>query len=303
MGRGVSVAPTTSLQHSTALGELHCGDSLPWLESFADGSVDLVVADPPYGVGKAEWDSFESRQDYVRWARSWLEQVARILQPEGSAYVMGYSEVLADLKWAAGDFFEGCRWLVWSYRNRGNLGSDWGRSHESLLHLRRGRCFTMNVDAVRVPYNAHTRRYPQRSQGRSSHFSTGDTSVSAATWTPHPLGAKPRDVLEIPLLNNGMSEKTAHPTQKPEELIRRLVAASSNEGDLVVDPFAGSGTTAVVCELLGRSWRLCEQSEEYCDLATARLVDVAEGRRSLADLEHSVQKMAANREKVRGPGL
>jgi site-specific DNA-methyltransferase (adenine-specific) len=284
-------------QFRTPLGELFCGDSLRWLATLDDASVDLVVADPPYGVGKAEWDNFDSRQDYVRWSRIWLEQVARILRPEGSAYVMGYSEVLADLKWAAGDLFVGCRWLVWSYRNRGNLGSDWGRSHESLLHLRKGRSFTMNLDAVRVPYNAHTSRYPKRKQGGSSQYSG---KAGATSWTPHPLGAKPRDVLEIPLLNNGMAEKTSHPTQKPEELLRRIIAASSNDGDLVVDPFSGSGTTAVVCELLGRSWMVCEQSQEYCELAATRLGEVLAGRHSLADLKKAERKMANNRDKVRG---
>ena len=288
--------PTSHLR--TPLGELFCGDSVQWLQTLEAGSVALVIADPPYGVGKAEWDTFESRKEYVRWARSWLEQVARVLHPEGTAYVMGYSEVLADLKWAAGDLFQGCRWLVWSYRNRGNLGSDWGRSHESLLHLRRGRSFTMNIDAVRVPYNSHTTRYPKRKQGDSSQFAGGrggDTS-----WAPHPLGAKPRDVLEIPLLNNGMAEKTVHPTQKPEELIRRLVAASSNEGELVVDPFGGSGTTAVVSELLGRSWMVCEQSLDYCELASERLAAVQAGHHSLADLDRAQRKMVRNRDKVRG---
>jgi len=292
----VSKQPLSHLR--TPHGELLCGDSLPWLQSLDDASVDLVVADPPYGVGKAEWDTFDSRKEYVRWARSWLEQVARILRPRGSAYVMGYSEVLADLKWSAGELFEGCRWLVWSYRNRGNLGSDWGRSHESLLHLRRGRSFTMNMDAVRVPYNSHTTRYPERKQGSSSQFAGG--KGSGTSWTPHPLGAKPRDVLEIPLLNNGMAEKTAHPTQKPEELLRRLVSASSNEGDLVVDPFGGSGTTAVVCELLGRSWLSCEQNPEYCELASERLAEVLSGSHSLADLDRTERKMASNRDKVRG---
>ncbi len=292
----MSSAPVSRIR--TSRGELLCGDSLVWLQTLDDASVDLVIADPPYGVGRAEWDNFDSRQDYVRWARIWLEQVARVLRPNGSSYVMGYSEVLADLKWASGDLFEGCRWLVWSYRNRGNLGSDWGRSHESLLHLRKGRKFTMNVDAVRVPYNAHTTRYPKRKQGASSQFS--GEGEGGHSWTPHPLGAKPRDVLEIPLLNNGMSEKTSHPTQKPEELIRRLVSASSNEGELVVDPFGGSGTTAVVCELLGRSWLVCEQNAEYCGFAVERLRAVGEGQHSLEALEGAERTMARNRDKVRG---
>jgi site-specific DNA-methyltransferase (adenine-specific) len=281
----------------TQLGTLLLGDSIPWLRSLETGSVQLVVADPPYGIAKAEWDTWSSRRDYVAWAREWLVEVARVLADDGSAYVMGFSEVLADLKWACEDLFEGCRWLVWAYRNKGNLRGDWGRSHESLLHLRRSREFVMNVDAVRVAYNQHTRRYPQRKQGSSSQFGSGEKKPA---WTPHPLGAKPRDVLEIPILNNGMGEKTPHPTQKPEELIRRLVAASSHEGGLVVDPFGGSGTTAVVAELLGRRWLVCEREADYVAWAKTRIEAVVAGEHTLDDLSAAERKMAANRAKVRG---
>jgi len=284
---------------ATERGRLLQGDSLAWLASLPDASTRLVVADPPYGIGKAEWDTFESRRAYVAWARGWLEQVARILLPDGTAYIMGFSEVLADLKWAAGDRFEGCRWLVWAYRNKANLGKDWGRSHESLLHLRRGRSFVMNIDPVRVPYNAHTRRYPARDQGASSQFG-GSDRAGGKGWRPHPLGAKPRDVLEIPILNNGMAEKTPHPTQKPLELIRRLVEASSHPHELVVDPFGGSGTTAVVCELLGRRWAVCERDDAYCGYARERLRAVVDGELSEADLRRDATRMAENRARVRG---
>ena len=283
----------------TPLGRLIHGDSLAWLAGLPAESVRLVVADPPYGIGKAEWDTFESRTAYVDWARGWMEQVQRVLLPNGTAYVMGFSEVLADLKWAAGDLFASCRWLVWAYRNKANLGKDWGRSHESLLHLRRGRSFVMNIDEVRVPYNAHTSRYPARDQGGSSQFG-GARPAGGNGWTPHPRGAKPRDVLEIPILNNGMAEKTPHPTQKPLELVRRLVAASSHPGDLVIDPFGGSGTTAVVCELLGRRWAMCERDADYVGWARARLEAVVAGEFTAGDLEDQGRRMGENRSRVRG---
>lgn len=283
----------------TEAGSLYRGDSLGWLASLPAASVRLVVADPPYGIGKAEWDTFASRTAYVEWATGWLAEVERILVPDGTAYIMGFSEVLADLKWAASDLFEGCRWLVWAYRNKANLGKDWGRSHESLLHLRKSRRFVMNLDPVRVPYNAHTRRYPTRDQGASSHFG-GAKKAAGKGWTPHPLGAKPRDVLEIPILNNGMQEKTPHPTQKPLELIRRLVEASSNPGDLVVDPFGGSGTTAVVCELLGRGWAVCERDADYVGWAAERISAVVSGEFTEAGLRRDGTRMAENRTRVRG---
>lgn len=90
-------------------------------------------------------------------------------------------------------------------------------------------------------------------------------------WSPHPKGAKPRDVLEIPTTCNGMHEKTPHPTQKPEELLRKLVLASSQPDDLVLDPFLGSGTTAVVSEQLKRRWTGCDISPEYCQWAAKRI--------------------------------
>jgi site-specific DNA-methyltransferase (adenine-specific) len=88
------------------------------------------------------------------------------------------------------------------------------------------------------------------------------------------MGAKPKDVMEIPTTCNGMEEKTPHPTQKPEELLRKIVLASSNSGDLVLDPFAGSGTTLVVAEQLKRRWLGCDVSPEYCKWAAERIEKV-----------------------------
>jgi site-specific DNA-methyltransferase (adenine-specific) len=254
---------------ATPRGRLWLADCLDFLRALPDGCARLVFADPPYNTAREEWDTFESLAAYVDWCDGWLAEVHRVLAPDGTAYVCGLSEMLADVKArSAPRFAGGCRWLVWHYRNKANLGGDWGRSHESLLHLRKGRSFTMNVDAVRVPYNDHTRRYPERVQAVSSAFAAGGRRDR---WSPHPLGAKPRDVLDIPTICNGMAEKTDHPTQKPAELLRRLVGASSDPGELVVDPFAGSGTTAVVADQLGRRWETADSDPRYVALARARL--------------------------------
>jgi site-specific DNA-methyltransferase (adenine-specific) len=164
--------------------------------------------------------------------------------------------------------FAGCRWLVWYYTNKANLGRDWGRSHESILHLR-SRDHRIDTDAVRVPYNAHTTRYPDRIQAVNSQY--GGAKAKRDTWQPNPLGAKPRDVFEIPVLCNGQSEKTEHATQKPEALIEKLVLASSAPGALVIDPFSGSGTTAVVAARHGRRWICGDLDPRYVGLARARL--------------------------------
>ena len=268
---GATSPPILALK--TERGSLHCGDVLEVLGRLDAASVDLVVADPPYAIAKADWDAFESVDAYVDWCDQWIEEVERVLVPRGSAYICGFSEILAEIKArSARRFAGGCRWLVWSYRNKANLGSDWGRSHESILHLRKARKHRLNIDDVRIPYNGHTTRYPERVQAVNSQYGQGKRRDR---WQPHPLGAKPRDVFDIPVLCNGMDEKTAHPTQKPEELIRRMIAGSSDPGALVVDPFAGSGTTAVVAESLGRRWLAADADPAYVGLARERVGSLA----------------------------
>ncbi len=258
-------------------GALWLADAQAFLGGLADASVDLVVADPPYAIAKEAWDEFESIDAYVAWCDAWLAEVARVLKPSGTAYVCGFSEILAEVKARSARRFGGCRWLVWYYRNKANLGRDWGRSHESILHLRREAATRIDVDAVRIPYNAHTERYPARVQAVNSQYGGG--GVRRDRWTPNPLGAKPRDVIEVPVLCNGMAEKTAHATQKPESLIETLVKASSRAGDLVVDPFSGSGTTAVVAARLGRRWIAGDADARYIGLARERLESLAVARK------------------------
>src|SRR5579883_1458730 len=260
---------TPRLFYSHPNGEIWIGDAVSWLKTLETASVDLIFADPPYNIKKAEWDTFESQQAYVEWSLKWIEEAARVLKPTGSLYICGFSEILADIKLPASRFFCGCRWLIWHYKNKANLGQDWGRSHESILHFRKSKNFIFNIDDVRIPYNAHTLKYPSHPQAATSQYGNG--TEKSELWTPHVHGAKPKDVIEIPTTCNGMHEKTPHPTQKPEELLRKLILAASNIGDLVIDPFLGSGTTAVVAEQLQRKWLGCDISLEYCQWAARRI--------------------------------
>lgn len=257
-----------------ANGTIWCSDAVSWLSSLKTSSVDMIFADPPYNINKAEWDQFESQQEYVNWSMEWIKQAARVLKPEGTIYICGFSEVLADLKCAASPLFKSCRWLVWHYKNKANMNGDWGRSHESIIHFRKSDKFTFNVDDVRIPYGNHTLKYPERIQADTSAYGNGKPPASA--WRPNPRGAKPRDVIELPTTNNGMEERTSHPTQKPEELLRKIVLASSNQGDIVLDPFLGSGTTMVAAEQLKRRWMGCDISKEYCGMAAQRIKKVKE---------------------------
>ncbi len=261
------------LQYSHPHGQLYQGDSIDWLKSLDSESIDLVFADPPYNIKKADWDNFENQEQYIDWSLQWIAQASRILKLTGSLYICGFSEILADLKHPASKYFKSCRWLIWHYKNKANLGRDWGRSHESIIHFRKSNQVKLNIDDVRIPYGAHTLKYPSHPQAETSAYGKR-TKKKRDNWTPHPKGAKPKDVIEIPTTCNGMGETTPHPTQKPEELLRKLVLASSNEGDLVIDPFSGSGTTIVVAEQLNRRWMGCDLNMEYNDWAFQRIQNV-----------------------------
>jgi len=276
-------------------GTLWIGDSLVWLEQLEPSSVDLIFADPPYNIGKADWDKFESHDEYVAWSVRWIELASRALKSTGSLYVCGFSEILADIRRPAARFFDRCKWLVWFYKNKANLSKNWGRSHESILHFRKSKQSVFNVDDVRIPYGNHTLKYPVHPQAESSQYGNGKKRRNH--WCPHPNGAKPKDVFEIPVTSNGMKEKTPHPTQKPEELLRKIILASSNPGDLVVDPFSGSGTTLVCAEQLERRWAGCDISSEYNSWAVMRLETIP--RKSIMEWIEFDRTTAQRRKSIR----
>ena len=292
MEQGDSGEPRLFYTHPN--GTLWVGDCVRWLESLEPASVDMVFADPPYNIGKADWDEFALHDEYLQWSLRWIEQAARVLKPHGSLYVCGFSEILADLRRPAAELFAGCKWLVWFYKNKANLTKDWG-------------CFTSPFCII-AESKDHVQRGRRVNPLRETHSevsgspSGGVKPVRYAKpgredWQPHPQGAKPKDVFEIPVTSNGMPEKTPHPTQKPEELIRKLVVASSNEGDLVVDPFSGSGTTIVCAEQLKRKWMGCDSNAEYCSWAVMRLEQVP--CRSVEDRIELDRKTASRRESIR----
>ena len=280
---------------STDLGKLFQKDAIEFLKTLEDNSVDLIFADPPYNIKKAQWDSFSSQKEYVEWSMKWITEAHRVLKKTGSIYICGFSEILADIKWSASHLFKGCKWLVWFYRNKANLGNDWGRSHESILHFRKSKEFQFNVDEVRIPYNEHTTKYPKRKQAASSQYANGKKDY---TWEPNPLGAKPKDVLEIPTISNGSWEKYGHETQKPIELLRKIILSSSKEGDLVLDPFGGSGTTYAVAEAYNRNWLGTELEDKYCEIISERLSDEEHLNRILTAKDEKASQ--TRRKKLRG---
>lgn len=288
----IEIEPFFETKH----GKLYQYDAIDFLKTLETESVDLIFADPPYNIKKAEWDTFSSQKEYVDWSMEWIKEAHRVLKKTGSLYICGFSEILADLKWAASSLFQGCKWLVWFYRNKGNLGNDWGRSHESILHFRKSKEIIFNIDEIRIPYNNHTLKYPARKQAESSQFSNGKKRTHE--WTPNPLGAKPKDVLEIPTISNGAWEKTNHKTQKPVELLRKIILSSSNQDSLILDPFGGSGTTYAVAEAYGRKWIGTELENEYCLLIKDRVTDKKQLERILTGKDEKDSQK--RRTKLRG---
>lgn len=291
----VSPSDKVQLHFENSNGKLYLGDSILWLRSLPSSSVDLIFADPPYNISKADWDTFESQEAYIEWSLQWIIEASRVLKNTGSMYICGFSEILSDLKHPTSKYFHSCKWLIWHYKNKANLGKDWGRSHESIIHFRKSKDFCLRTDNVRIPYGNHTLKYPSHPQAVTSNFGKG--TAPKDNWTPNPLGAKPKDVIEIPTTCNGMGEKTPHPTQKPEELIRRLVLGASCEGDIVLDPFSGSGTTATVSEQLSRRWLACDSNLEYNQWAIERI----ENTKIMSEKEwiEFDRKVAERRESIR----
>jgi len=290
----------TEPRFQTGQGVLYDADAIDFIESLAHENIQAqtIFADPPYNIGKAEWDKFGTDEEYLDWTVEWIRKCGDILADEGSLFVMGFSEGLADVKYRLTrecNWHESLRWLVWSYRNKPQMSDyGWTRSHESILWLRKSNDYKFEMDRVRIPYNNHTKEYPIRSQGQTSLFG----SEEGYEWDPDIEGAKPRDVIDVPTVNNASSERTDHPTQKPEELLRKVVWATSDHDDLVLDPFGGSGTTYAVAEQLGRRWSGTEIDSKYIKIIENRLENVEHSEDSDYWMKHDLGRRK-HRQKVR----
>ena len=231
------------------------------LASLPDASVDLVIADPPYGLGKdAGWDMVP---DYG----VWIQEVSRLLKPMGTAYIFGTPEIVA-AHWSR--FPEPKRWITWQVSNRTTPSArNWQPTQEAIVMLWKGKTPWFNCDAVREPY---TPGY-ERSKGRVrpatlSRFGNRTTRYSDAP------GALPRDVIRGPGLSGptGKRESLGHPCQKPLWLMERLIKASCPVGGLVLDLYAGTATASVAAQRLGRSWIAVERDARWGQIALERLL-------------------------------
>ena len=230
--------------------EIITGDALIELGNIKTGSIDLVIADPPYNLGKDYGNNHDIRgfEEYLSFSRNWLAQAHRILKPTGTLYVfMGFRFIsyLYDIIDRGFQMYFNS-WIVWHYTQGMGKTKGFSPRHDDILMFTKTKDFKFNLDNARVPQKYYRERNNMR-------------------------GANPGDVWEFSHVHYCNGNRQNHPTQKPEGLIERMVLASSDEGDLVVDPFSGSGTTLRVCQQLGRRAIGIEINPDYVVMTKDRL--------------------------------
>jgi DNA modification methylase len=236
--------------------EIRTGDALKVLKDVESESVDLIVADPPYNLGKDYGNNHDIRgfEEYLSFSKDWLKESHRVLANHGTLYVfMGFrfiSYLYDILDRDLGMFFNS--WITWHYTQGMGRTKGFSPRHDDILMFTKSREFCFNLDSVRIPQ----KYYRQRN---------------------NMAGANPGDVWTFSHVHYSNPEREDHPTQKPEALVARMISASSNEGDLVLDPFCGCGTTARVCQVLNRRCLGIELNPEFVVQTQRRLQKPFEG--------------------------
>ena len=265
---------------SPALNRVHRGDCLDLLARMPDASVHLAFADPPFNIGY-DYDSYDDRlaaDDYLTWSKRWMGEVARVLQPDGTFWLAIGDEYAAELKvTATRELGFTCRsWVVWYYTFGVNCKQKFSRSHAHIFHfVKNPATFTFNTDAIRVP-SARELVY-----GDKRACPTG--RLPDDTWILRPQDlpegfATDGDTWYFPRVCGTFKERSGwHGCQMPEQLLGRIIRASSHEGDVVLDPFGGSGTTLAVAKKLGRRFIGLELSEQYATRIEDRLAAISPG--------------------------
>ncbi len=235
---------------------LVAGDAATEMARLRTESVDLIIADPPYNLGKNYGNNIDLKtaRDYRSFTAAWLRESVRILKPGGSLYCFMGVRFIARLYLMLEEEFsltpQG--WITWHYTQGMGRKRGFSPRHEDILWFSKGPDACFNLDDVRVPQKYFRKRNNM-------------------------AGANPGDVWQFSHVHYCAAERLPHPTQKPEALLERIVRASSCPGDLVLDPFLGSGTTARVASVLGRSSIGIDINPDYIDMAKARLAAPFDG--------------------------
>jgi len=263
--------PTHSVPLSEVLDSTLCQDAFVALDFLPPCSVDLVFADPPYNLTKTfngrKFEQVDLKQ-YEIWLGTWLKKITPLLKPTASAYICGDWRSSAPLHRTLEKYFKVRNRITWEREKGRGARRNWKNSSEDIWFCTVSDKYTFNVEEVKIkrrviaPYTDSKGQPKDWSESNNGRFRITHPSN---LWTD----------LTVPFWS--MPENTDHPTQKPEKLIAKIILASSNPGDLILDPFLGCGTTSVVARnsvvarKLGRHYIGIEIDEKFCLLAEKRL--------------------------------
>lgn len=241
---------------------VYLGDCLDVLASLDDGSVDLIFADPPYNIGKrfkGFLDRWPTDQAYADWCFSWLDLCINKLAPHGTMYVMTSTQAMPQIDTWLRERLNVISRIVWHYDSSGvQAKRSFGSLYEPILHaVKDASHYTFNADDIKV--EARTGSVRKLIDYRKD------------VPTPYSNSKVPGNAWYFPRVRYRMPEYEEHPSQKPEALLERIIRASSNPGDLVLDPFAGTFTTCAVAKRLGRRTIGIEKQEDYVKAGLRRL--------------------------------
>lgn len=274
------IQPDGLISPSDFRDRIICGDAFDVLKKFPEKSFELLFADPPYNLSKnfgTEKFKQTSFEEYEAWLDSWLSLCVPLLKPTASIYICGDWRSSAAIQRVGMKFFKLQNRITWEREKGRGAKRNWKNSAEDIWFFTMSDEFTFNLDDVKVrrkvlaPYTQDGKPKDWKKSGdgnfRDTHPSNIWTDISVPFWS--------------------MPENTDHPTQKPEKLLAKIFLASTNPGDLILDPFAGSGTGAVTAKKLGRDFVAIESDENYCLLAQKRL-EMAESGSSIQGFSDGV---------------
>jgi len=273
-------------------GKLVVGDCIEAMSRLPAECADLIFADPPFNIGY-EYDIYDDRRprdEYLAWAEEWLRAAIRLLKPTGSFWVMIGDEYVAEYKIRLDALgLTMWNWIVWHFSLGRSCRKRFIRSHTHILfYVRDSNRFAFHADAIRVP-SAGLTIYADRRVNPLGKVPNDVWVLRPQETTEH---FRPEhDVWFVPRVCGTFLERVAHPCQMPEAILERIIRVATNPGDLVVDPFAGSGTTLAVAKRLGRRFWGCELSSRYANVIVERL-------RGLLDDEIEVEYLRPQREVV-----
>ncbi|MBA2117422.1 DNA-methyltransferase [Bremerella alba] len=259
---------------------LTTGDCIAQMKKLPEGCIDLAFADPPFNIGY-KYDVYDDRRsvdEYLEWSEQWMREVSRVLKPTGAFWLAIGDEFAAELKvLATRTLGLHCRnWVVWYYTFGVHCKSKFTRSHAHIFYFTKdAKQFTFNDGEIRVP-SARMLVYGDKRANPKGRV-PDDTWILRPQDAPESFSSE-EDTWYFPRVAGTFKERAGfHGCQMPEQLLGRIIKCCSSEGEVVMDPFAGSGSTLVTAKKLGRQPLGFELSKDYAKQVRERLAKVKEG--------------------------